>query len=172
MINKIVSLLVLLIVLVSSSTSCANRKIQEEDVPLPVQKIEPIISSYYTVTEDEREILARLVFLESSICSTECQRAVVSVVFNRLESHKWGDSLYDVIYYPNAFEPVHKIPYTTPTQEAYEVVDYVIQNGPTIPTYVRYFRTSYDFPWEGYTNYCSMDNVYFGYFLDWENGVW
>ena len=45
--------------------------------------------AYYIVTEEERYLLAKLVHSEASICSEECQRAVVSVVFNRLESGKW-----------------------------------------------------------------------------------
>ena len=133
-----------------------------------------------TITAEEREMLARLVFLESSICSDDCQRAVASVVFNRLDSGRWrkdvnkdGEiTLYDIIYYPNAFTPAGKIATTTPNQAAYDAVDYVLENGVTVPTYVRYFRTSYDFSWEGYENYTVMDNVYFGYFTDWENGAW
>ena len=133
-----------------------------------------------TITVEEREMLARLVFLESSICSDDCQRAVASVVFNRLDSGRWrkdvnkdGEiTLYDIIYYPNAFTPAGKIATTTPNQAAYDAVDYVLENGVTVPTYVRYFRTSYDFSWEGYENYTVIDNVYFGYFTDWENGAW
>ena len=133
-----------------------------------------------TINAEEREMLARLVFLESSICSDDCQRAVASVVFNRLDSGRWrkdvnkdGEiTLYDIIYYPNAFTPAGKIATTTPNQAAYDAVDYVLENGVTVPTYVRYFRTSYDFSWEGYENYTVMDNVYFGYFTDWENGAW
>lgn len=133
-----------------------------------------------SITAEEREMLARLVFLESSICSDDCQRAVASVVFNRLDSGKWRKdvnndgkiSLYDIVYYPNAFTPAGKIATTTPNQAAYDAVDYVIEHGPTVPTYVRYFRTDYDFKWEGYENYTVMDNVYFGYFTDWANGAW
>lgn len=128
--------------------------------------------SYYTVSEAEREMLARLVFLESSICSFDCQIAVASVVFNRLDSGAWGDTLAEVVYYPNAFSPSAKIPYTIPDTDAYAAVDYVIENGPTVPSYVRYFRTSYDFSWNNYINYDVMDNVYFGYLENWERGAW
>lgn len=146
----------------------------------PTEPEEVITPMYYTITEEERELLARLCFLESSICSSECQRAVVSVVFNRLESGKWkidmnNDgiiSLYDIIYYPNAFSPADKIDSTTADEASYEAVDYVIQNGPTVPTYVRYFRTKYHFNWDGYKGYCVMDNVYFGYMEAWQNGAW
>ena len=137
---------------------------------------------YYIVTAEEREMLATLVYLESSICSDECQRAVASVIFNRLDSGKWRKdmnkdgkvTLYDIVYYPNAFSPSGLIESYKgkATQDCYEAVDYIIQNGPTIPTYVRYFRTNYHFKWDGYKGYCDMDNVYFGYMEGWQNGAW
>lgn len=141
-----------------------------------------IVKTYYQITEEERQLLAKLVHSEASICSEECQRAVVSVVFNRLESGKWrkdmnGDNkitVYDIIYYPNAFTPATNgsIDKCELTSEDYAAVDYVIKSGPTVPTEVRYFRTDYDFNWDGYKNYKVIDNVYFGYFIDWQKGVW
>ena len=130
--------------------------------------------AHYQISNEERELLAKLVHCEASVCSTECKYDVVSVVFNRLEAGKWGDSISDVVYYKNAFTPVleGKLERTTPTKADYAAVEYVVKNGPTLPTYVRYFRTSYDFNWEGYENYKVIDNVYFGYFEDWQRGAW
>lgn len=143
---------------------------------------EPEVIPYYIVTAEEREMLATLVYLESSICSEDCQRAVASVIFNRLDSGRWKKdvnkdskiTLYDIVYYPNAFSPAYLIEdyKDKTTQECYDAVDYVIQNGPTVPTYVRYFRTNYHFKWDGYKGYCDMDNVYFGYMIDWQKGAW
>lgn len=151
-----------------------------KESPTSTVKTTPNNKPAISITAEEREMLARLVFLESSICSDDCQRAVASVVFNRLDSGRWrkdvnkdGEiTLYDIIYYPNAFTPAGKIATTTPNQAAYDAVDYVLAHGITVPTYVRYFRTDYDFNWEGYENYTVIDNVYFGYFTDWENGAW
>lgn len=140
------------------------------------------VTPYYIVTAAERDMLATLVYLESSICSEDCQRAVASVIFNRLDSDRWkkdvnkdGEiTLYDIVYYPNAFSPAYLIEdyKDKTTQECYDAVDYVIQNGPTVPTYVRYFRTNYHFKWDGYKGYCDVDNVYFGYMIDWQKGAW
>ena len=140
------------------------------------------VTPYYIVTAEERDMLATLVYLESSICSEDCQRAVASVIFNRLDSGRWKKdvnkdgkvTLYDIVYYPNAFSPAYLIEdyKDKTTQECYDAVDYVIQNGPTVPTYVRYFRTNYHFKWDGYKGYCDMDNVYFGYMVDWQKGAW
>ena len=142
----------------------------------------PDVTTYYNITEEERDMLATLCCLESSICSEECQRAVISVVFNRLDSGRWKKdmnndgkiTLYDIVYYPNAFTPAYRIEdYKDKTpQKCYDAVDYVIQHGPTVPTYVRYFRTNYHFNWDGYKGYCDMDNVYFGYLIDWQKGAW
>lgn len=131
--------------------------------------------NYIDLTEAEYDLLTRLVSAESSICSAECQRAVTSVVINRLEAGYWGDTLKEVIYYPNAFSPVldeAKFNNEKPTKSVYAAVDFVIKNGPTIPSYVRYFRANYDFEWEGYKHYKTFDNMHFGYFENWQNGEW
>ena len=129
---------------------------------------------YYSVSAEERELLARLVHCEASTESQECRMAVASAVFNRLDAGYWGDTLYDVIHYPYAFTPVlYNALYDWEVDERdYEAVDYVIWNGPTIPTYVRYFRADYDHQWEDYANYCILDTTYFGYFINWERGEW
>ena len=152
--------------------------------PVTEPVTETIVSSpiipYKVITEEEREMLARLTWLESGICSFDCQVAVVSVVFNRLDSEKWktdmnGDgviTLYDIIYYPYAFTPAYKIPYVEASQSCYDAVDYVLLNGPVFHNGVRYFRTDYDFNWSEYNNYCVIDNGYFGYFDGWESVDW
>ena len=153
----------------------------ESDNSTPTTE-ESSTTTYYSITAEERDMLATLCYLEASICSEECQRAVVSVIFNRLESGKWRKdvnkdgqiTLYDIVYYPNAFSPSDLIESykNKTTQECYDAVDYVVTNGPTVPTQVRYFRTSYHFKWDGYVGYCNMDNVYFGYLTDWQKGAW
>ena len=161
------------------------RNFTKPDIEVQPESTQVIVQerkNYYEVTNDERYLLAKLAHAEASICSEECQRDVISVVFNRLESGKWckdinGDgevTLYDIIYYPNAFTPATNgaIDKWEPTEKDYRAVDYVIKNGPTVPTEVRYFRTDYDFKWEGYKNYKVIDNTYFGYFEDWRNGAW
>lgn len=117
----------------------------------------------YNTSLDDRETLARLVYLEANTESLECQKAIVSVVINRVNSGYWGSTVNSVVYAKNQFTPASKIPYTTPTSTNYEAVDYVLTNGVTLPTYVLYFRSSYHFSWSGYVPYTSMGNTYFGY---------
>ena len=89
-------------------------------------EIEP--TYVYSISSEEREMLARLVYLEANIESLECQKAVVSVVINRWQNGYWGDTLKDVVYAPNQFSPAYLIPNTTPTNTNYEAVDYVLKN--------------------------------------------
>ena len=144
----------------------------EEDTVIP--ETEASDSATFVVTDEERYLLAALVFCEANTESVECQRAVVSVVFNRLACGKWGHTLKDVIFYPNAFTPASngKIFNVEPNNVNFDAVDYVLKNGPTMPTYVRYFRTNYHFNWKGYVGYTVIDSTYFGYFKDWEKGAW
>ena len=111
----------------------------------------------------DREILARLVYLEGNVESLECQKAIASVVINRLNSGYWGNTISSVIYARSQFTPASRIPSTTPTATNYEAVDYVLTNGVTLPSYVLYFRAGYHFSWNGYVPYTSIGNTYFGY---------
>jgi spore germination cell wall hydrolase CwlJ-like protein len=127
---------------------------------VPVE-VEP--TYIYTITSAEREMLARLVYREANVESVECQRAVVSVVLNRLGNGRWGNSVEDVIYAAGQFSPAYLISSTTPNNTNYEAVDYVLKNGSTLPSYVLYFRANYHFNWQGYKPYTSIDQTYFGY---------
>jgi spore germination cell wall hydrolase CwlJ-like protein len=120
----------------------------------------------YNVGSVEREMLARLVYLEANTESLECQRAVASVVINRWLDGRWGSTIASVIYSPYQFSPAGLIHKTTPTETNYVAVDHILKNGSILPKYCMYFRTEYCFSdvWEGYARYAKIDNTYFGYF--------
>ena len=117
----------------------------------------------YDLTSAERELLAQLLYHEARGESLECQKAVASVILNRVDSKIWGDSLTDVIYAKNQFEPVVKglLPNTKPLQKQYEAIDYVLENGATVPEEVLYFRADHYFEWA--TDFMNMDNTYFSF---------
>lgn len=135
-------------------------EIEEVVVEVEIEK-EPTYA--YVVTSEEREMLARIVHLESNIESLECQKAVASVIINRWQDGYWGDTLYDVVYAKNQFTPSNNIYKTTPTETNYEAVDYVLRYGCTIPTYVKFFRANYHFNWDGYEKYAKINHTCFGY---------
>lgn len=117
----------------------------------------------YDITSVEREMLARLVYREANTESIECQEAIVSVVINRWQDGRWGDTLEKVVYAKDQFTPASLLYCTTPNETNYEAVDEVIQNGCTIPEYVLFFRADYHFKWKGYRAYQKIDSTCFGY---------
>lgn len=142
-----------------------NPKVEiKTEIKEVVVEIEKEPTYVYNVTSEEREMLARIVYLESNIESIECQKAVVSVVINRWLDGYFGNTLHDVVYAKNQFTPSNQIYKTTPTKTNYEAVDYVLRYGCTIPEYVKFFRADYHFNWDGYVQYKKIDHTCFGYF--------
>lgn len=84
------------------------------------------------ITDDEIEMLARLLFLEAGNQQIEGQRAVIEVIFNRLLSDEFPNTLNEVVYAKNQFSPAHLISSTTPTEEQYEVIQIVLTDTETV----------------------------------------
>lgn len=138
----------------------------EEDI---ISRHPETAAPVYVISESDREILARLILLEAGGTSWEEQCACASVVFNRYDNGYWGKDFTKIIYATRQFAPAYNIPYVTPTQEQYDVIDYICQNGPTLPYYVLYFRADYYHAgWYGKTMvpYCNIGNTYFSYQLE------
>jgi N-acetylmuramoyl-L-alanine amidase len=58
------------------------------------------------IKEEEKKLLARLVHAEAEGEPFEGKVAVADVVLNRVENEQFPDTIKDVIYQKNAFEPV------------------------------------------------------------------
>ena len=162
---KLISIIILLCIIIAIIPKKAETieviKEVEKEVIVEVEK-EPTYK--YNITSTEREMLARLLYREANIESLECQMAVVSVVINRWQDGRWGDTLEDVIYSPYQFTPANLLYKTTPTELNYTAVDLVLQNGCTLPPYVMYFRADHHFDWDEYKPYTQIDYTCFGYF--------
>ena len=129
----------------------------------PTNNIEQMPQYTYEITSVEREMLARLVYREANTESIECQEAIVSVVINRWQDGRWGDTLEEVVYAKDQFSPANLLYCTTPNETNYKAVDNVIQNGCTVPEYILFFRADYHFKWKGYRAYQKIDSTCFGY---------
>lgn len=114
------------------------------------------------LSENDKHILAALVWLEGRGESDACQRTIASVVLNRMMVY--GSSLTDVVYAKNQFTPAGQIEQVRATKDiSHQValVEDICIQGTTIPHYVLYFRSSYYFNWPTVTNYCNIGNTYF-----------
>lgn len=121
----------------------------------PEAKFDP----YIHLTYDEIYELATLVWLEGYAESPECQRAIVSVVINRMRL--WNMALKDVIYASGQFTPAWMIEFTTPDLAQIGYVLDVIEYGPNIPEYVCYFRSKHFHSWSGMHDFEQMGKLIF-----------
>lgn len=138
-----------------------------------------VSKNYLTLTESERLIFATLLAYECGGSSYETKMAVASVVINRM--NMWNQTIRQVIFAKNQFSPAIFIDKDTGEneywrngkrctknmtrggsyEECWRVVDDICENGPSIPSYVLYFRTKYYHSWS--TPYAKIGSLYFSY---------
>lgn len=128
-----------------------------EYVEIPVVEYVEVQKKYYNVTAYERDILAKTVYLEARGESDEAQKAVCSVIFNRV-LHGYG-TIDSICHDKNQFSVAPKVDGAKPTEHTYKLVDEVIENGSTIPTDVIFFRDSFYHSWA--KNWKKIDSLYF-----------
>ena len=128
---------------------------------------EPKVENVYQICDADRELIIKLVYLEARGECYEGKKAVASIVFNRLNSGHWGNTIHDVIYAKNQFTPAKRINSTyidlanKTWVECVNAVDEVIVYGNIFPEYILYFRADYYFSWAN--DYKNIGNHYFSY---------
>ena len=90
------------------------------------------------LTEKEIRMVAALVYLEAGDRNIACQRAVASVVINRMT--KYHMTARQTVYQSGVFSVAWKVARTTPSKKSLEAVRYVCKNGVTTPKDVVAFR--------------------------------
>lgn len=122
-----------LFVAIPCKSECNNlsNNIQEETTkPVEIELIEPKYTDY------ELDLLSRLVNAEagSDWLTDEHQRAVASVVLNRVADSRFPNTIYSVIYQRGQYSCTwNGMINKTPTQRAIDNARYVLENGITIP---------------------------------------
>lgn len=87
-------------------------------------------------TDEDLDLLARIVYAEvgSDWIPNWVQRAVASVVINRVNSPLYPNTIREVIFQEGQYTPAYSgAIYQTPNARAYENARYVLENGVTIP---------------------------------------
>lgn len=84
-----------------------------------------------SLTAHEMELLARIVWAEARGESLRGQQAVVEVVFNRLLSNDFPDTLEEVIFEENQFAGTEYLHNAAPTDMQYTAIGHAL-NGPHI----------------------------------------
>ena len=110
-----------------------------------------------TVSDEDIRDIAALVYLEAGSQSYTCQKAIASVIFNRMI--RYNMTAQQVIHQSNVFSPASRVDSTRPSASCLMAVREVLEEGTTLPRSVVAFRNGH------YHNfgrrYCVIDGVYF-----------
>ena len=107
--------------------------------PTPIETPEPTPTPRLTLTADETDLIARIVWHEARGESAEGQRAVVEVIFNRVEADNFPDTVEDVIFQKNQFASARYVDSAEPTTEQFEAIEQALYEEPMLPSDVVYF---------------------------------
>ena len=107
-----------------------NRELKEE-----------LLSRRIVITQEERELLEKLVEAEAGSEPYEGKIAVVNVVFNRVNSSYYPHSVKDVVFQPYQFTPAHngKINSIQPRASSIKAVEEALEGKATVPANTLFF---------------------------------
>lgn len=107
------------------------------------------------VTDEDIDLMARVVMSESSILCNDAKQAVAQTIVNRVRNGRWGDTVQEVVNYPNAYSIADN---GDPTEDCYyAVMGALMYEG--FPTDMYYFKT--DSPHNFGYDYTKIGNTYF-----------
>lgn len=93
------------------------------------------------LTYEERQLLARVIWVEAQGECEEGQQAVAEVVLNRMASPNFGNTLQGVIYAEGQFRSVPYLEDAEPHQAQYEAIENAIYGPYVLPEDVMHFAT-------------------------------
>ena len=96
----------------------------------------------FTLTENEKWFIAKVVWVEARGESREGQQAVAEVILNRLASDKFPNTLNGVVYAANQFNSAKFLDTAKPYQMQYEAVENALLGPYVLPEDVFYFATT------------------------------
>ena len=105
---------------------------------------EPQPSRYACIylSDEEVDLLARIIWLEARGECFEGQQAVAEVVFNRMLSDAFPDSLHDVIYEKGQFSTANRVKEATPGETQYRAIYEALTGTNVLPVEVVFFATT------------------------------
>ena len=94
-----------------------------------------------TLIEAERDLLAKVVWVEAQGECFEGQQAVAEVVLNRLVSGDFPDTITEVIYEKGQFRSVPYLEKATPWDIQYQAIESALYGPYVLPMDVMYFAS-------------------------------
>jgi spore germination cell wall hydrolase CwlJ-like protein len=105
-------------------------------------------------TDQEIELLARVIMSEGSILPYHGKIGIMATIMNRVNSDKFPNTITEVIYQENQYSTAYN---GDPTDECYQAINDYVDTGWPIDMF--YFRTDYPHPFG--KEYCHIGNTYF-----------
>jgi spore germination cell wall hydrolase CwlJ-like protein len=114
----------------------------------------------HSYTQDDLNVLTRIIHGEASGQSWNFQVAVGSVVLNRVKSKKFPNTIRGVVFQKGQYAATWDGNYNkTPSEQSKRVAKYLLENGSQLPSYV-IFQAEFK---QGKGVYKKMGNTYFCY---------
>ena len=110
--------------------------------PFIYEEIRPYVEPRYPniqLTPDEELLLAKVIWVEARGESHEGQQAVAEVVFNRMISEDYPDTLQGVLSYENQFPSIEMIDKAEPEQAQYDAIEDALLGPYILPEEVVHF---------------------------------
>ena len=93
------------------------------------------------LSREDRELMARVVWVEAQGEPEEGQQAVAEVILNRLASEEFGNTVRDVIYAEGQFRSVPYLEDAEPYQAQYEAIERAVYGPYVLPEDVIHFAS-------------------------------
>ncbi len=93
------------------------------------------------LSEEDMELLARVVWVEAQGEEDDGQQAVAEVILNRVASDRFPNTVRSVVYAENQFRSTEYIKDAEPTQTQYEAVERALYGPYILPLDVTHFAT-------------------------------
>lgn len=110
--------------------------IGDVSVALDAADAEKPVYASISMTDEEAQLLRSILALEADYGTEghDGQKAVVEVIFNRVLSHRWPDTVADVIYQRGQFATVKylKRPYNRPGEHEDDAISAVLRETETV----------------------------------------
>jgi len=128
-----------------------------------VEPIETEIVAKPLYTDEELYVLSHVINGEAESCSWKEKIWVGSVVLNRVDSHRYPDTIYKVVFDDGQYACTWDGNYDKePTQESIDAAIYLLENGSVLPQYV-IFQAQFE---QGDAIYDVIGNTYFCYYKE------
>jgi len=157
-----------------------NKEIQTEPIieyePIPQKDIEivfiePVEETALPdcpYTQEEIDLMARVVMSESSILPMDGKQAVAQTILNRVASEKYPDTISEVVYQViNGHKQYSTAWNGEPNADCYYAVEGAIEYPNAYPTDMFWFRTEYPHTFAHFYTQCG--NTFFNTEIDYLN---